>query len=104
MLVILSLVWGDSFFFNSVVVAELPVLTIVLGHVGYASRELLFNEMGGSCDAGGLPNLAGFFLEVFLNNIIAFGLHVWALSVLRHCPVWIFLSKWTSIWARIWHW
>ena len=41
-LVKLSLVWGGSFFFNGVAVAELPVLTIVLGRVGFAAMALFF--------------------------------------------------------------
>ena len=59
MLVTLSLVWGGSFFFNGVAVAELPVLTIVLCRHG----AVCFHEMGGSCDAGGPPDLTGLFLD-----------------------------------------
>ena len=40
MLVTLSLLWGGSFFFNGVAVAELPTLTIVLGRVGFAAMAL----------------------------------------------------------------
>lgn len=41
MLVGLSILWGGSFVFNGLLVAELPPLTIVLGRVGVAAAVLL---------------------------------------------------------------
>ena len=37
LLVLLSILWGGSFFFTGVAVAELPPLTIVLARVGIAA-------------------------------------------------------------------
>ena len=72
--VTLSLIWRGLLFFNGIAGAKPPVLTIVLGHVGYAATALIFHEMGGSCDADELPDLASLFVEGFLNNAIPFGL------------------------------
>jgi drug/metabolite transporter (DMT)-like permease len=42
MVVILSIVWGGSFFFQGVAVKELPPLTIVFLRVALATSVLLF--------------------------------------------------------------
>ena len=79
MLVTLSLVWGGSFFFNGVAVAELPVLTIVLGRVGFAAMALfVFMKWAGLAMPVGRQIWQAFFWMGFLNNVIPFGLIVWA--------------------------
>ena len=79
MLVTLSLVWGGSFFFNGVAVAELPVLTIVLGRVGFAAMVLfVFMKWAGLVMPVGRQIWQAFFWMGFLNNVIPFGLIVWA--------------------------
>ena len=40
MLVVLSVLWGGSFFFNAVAVRELPPFTIVVARVGIAAIAL----------------------------------------------------------------
>ena len=40
LLLLLSLLWGGSFFFNGVAVKQLPPLTIVLGRVSLAAALL----------------------------------------------------------------
>lgn len=78
LLIALSLVWGGSFFFSKVAVAELPPLTIVLIRVGLAAAALLpVLWLAGQ----GLPRdrgtWAAFFGMGMLNNLIPFCLIVW---------------------------
>ena len=78
MLLALSLLWGGSFFFVGVAVAELPPLTIVLARVGLAAAILwlVVKVMGlGMPAAGGL--WAAFFGMGVLNNLVPFSLIVW---------------------------
>ena len=42
LLVLLSVVWGGSFFFNGIALREFPTLTIVTARVGLAALGLLF--------------------------------------------------------------
>jgi len=79
MLISLSLVWGGSFFFNAIAVRELPTLTIVLGRVGIAAIALLLvmRAIKVEMPRNGQVWLA--FLGMgLLNNVIPFGLIVWA--------------------------
>ena len=41
LLVTLSVLWGGSFFFSEVALAELPPFTVVLGRVGLAAVALV---------------------------------------------------------------
>ncbi|MEC7348293.1 MAG: EamA family transporter, partial [SAR324 cluster bacterium] len=41
LLVLLSVVWGGSFFFNGIALREFPTLTIVTARVGLAALALL---------------------------------------------------------------
>ncbi len=78
MLVALSLLWGGSFFFVGVAVAELPPLTIVLIRVGFAAAILwmIVRVIGLE-----MPETLGlwpaFFAMGVLNNLIPFSLIVW---------------------------
>ena len=79
MLVTLSLLWGGSFFFNGVVVAELPTLTIVLCRVGFAAMALfIFMKWAGLAMPMDRQIWRAFLWMGFLNNVIPFGLIVWA--------------------------
>ncbi|HEU5319556.1 MAG TPA: DMT family transporter, partial [Methylomirabilota bacterium] len=75
---VLSLVWGGSFFFVAVALAELRPFTVVLGRVGLAALAL-----GLAVRAGGhrLPRAPGFWAAVAvmgaLNNLVPFSLIVW---------------------------
>ena len=77
MLVALSLLWGGSFFFVGVAVAELPPLTIVLIRVGFAAAILwmIVRVIGLE-----MPETLGlwpaFFAMGVLNNLIPFSLIV----------------------------
>jgi drug/metabolite transporter (DMT)-like permease len=77
MLLTLSVLWGGSFFFNEVAVAELPVFTVVVGRVALAAVILL-----AVCRAAGVRfpadrRVLGAFLGMgLLNNAIPFSLIV----------------------------
>lgn len=78
MLVALSVLWGGSFFFVEVAVAELPPLTIVVTRVSLAAIVLLaVLRLAGvrlPCTA---PVWTAFFAMGLLNNVIPFTLFVW---------------------------
>lgn len=78
LLVVLALLWGGSFFFNKVALAELPPFTLVLGRIGLAA--LILNVMtwmmGQRLPVS--PKIWGMFLVMgLLNNLIPFCLIVW---------------------------
>lgn len=75
LLILLSVLWGASFFFGSVALRELPPTTVVLVRVAMAAALLfpLFKIRGGTLPtslAGWMP----FFVMGLLNNIIPFSL------------------------------
>lgn len=78
LLVILSVLWGGSFFFVGVIVDDLPPLTIVVLRVGLAAIALniTIRLMGQSMPEDWRIWLA-FFGMGFLNNVIPFCLIVW---------------------------
>ncbi len=79
MLVLLALIWGGSFFLNAVAVRELPVLTIVLGRVGIAALILLLViRIKGIEFPRGPGLLWAFSIMGLFNNVLPFGLIVWA--------------------------
>jgi drug/metabolite transporter (DMT)-like permease len=79
LLLLLSVLWGGSFFFFKVLVAELPTLTIVFTRVLLAG-VVLHLVMLARREA--MPSGAGlwrtFFVLGFLNNVLPFALLVWA--------------------------
>jgi drug/metabolite transporter (DMT)-like permease len=77
MLLALSVLWGGSFFFFKVLVAELPPFTVVLGRVGLAALALnvFLTLRGGRMPSD--PRLWGAFLVMgLLNNVAPFALIV----------------------------
>jgi drug/metabolite transporter (DMT)-like permease len=78
LLVILSLLWGASFFFGKIAVAEWPPLAVVLVRVALAAGVLhvAVRALGFSMAVGGRIWLA-FFGMGLLNNLIPFGLIFW---------------------------
>ena len=81
MLIVLSVLWGGSFFFQGVAVQELPTFTVVVARVGIAALALWLM----------LPVLKikmpmtavawkAFFGMAILNNVIPFTLIVWGQS------------------------
>jgi drug/metabolite transporter (DMT)-like permease len=78
MLLLLSLLWGGSFFLISLAVAELPPLTIVLLRVGIAAITLwAILLIGGYEIPKSLKLWRTFFILGLLNNVIPFSLIVW---------------------------
>jgi len=78
MLLILSVLWGGSFFFVEVVISELPPLTIVLLRVGLAALALWIFAFSIGLRP---PKTSGVWLAFLvmglLNNVIPFSLIVW---------------------------
>jgi drug/metabolite transporter (DMT)-like permease len=78
MLLLLGLVWGGSFFFAKVALAELPPLTLVLARVGIAAAALhVVAIAAGSKLPRGAPIWRAFFAMGALNNLIPFSLIFW---------------------------
>lgn len=78
LLVFLSLLWGGSFFFNQVAVADLPVLTVVAGRVLLAAVALwAVVFMLGVPVPRSRAVLAAFLGMGVLNNAVPFTLIVW---------------------------
>jgi drug/metabolite transporter (DMT)-like permease len=77
LLVLLSVLWGGSFFFTGAALRELPPLTVVLARVVFGAAVLLpfLKILGGALPktvAGWTP----FFVMGLLNNVIPFSLLV----------------------------
>ena len=78
MLITLSLLWGGSFFFVGVAVAELPPLTIVTLRVGLAAITLWIIVLFMGLSLPKSPNVwVAFLIMGLLNNVIPFSLIVW---------------------------
>jgi drug/metabolite transporter (DMT)-like permease len=79
LLLVLSVLWGGSFFFVKLAVAELPPSTIVVGRVGLAALALnLLVRAAGHRMPGDRGSWVAFFAMGTLNNLIPFSLIVWA--------------------------
>ena len=78
MLLILSLLWGGSFFFLEIVIADLPPLTVVLLRVTLAALALwAFAIATGLKPPWNAGAWLAFFVMGLLNNVIPFSLIVW---------------------------
>jgi drug/metabolite transporter (DMT)-like permease len=77
LLLALSALWGGSFFFFKVLVAELPPLTVVLGRVGFAALALnLLLVARGDFMPRDLRLWRQFLVMGLLNNVAPFTLIV----------------------------
>lgn len=77
-LIVLSLLWGGSFFFVEIAVTDLPPFTIVLLRVGLAAIALhLFLLASGKAVPLDMRLWRAFFAMGLLNNVIPFSLLVW---------------------------
>ncbi len=78
LLILLSLLWGGSFFFVELALVELEPFTVVLGRVGFAAAALLgFVALSGH-RMPREPAVWGAFLVMGgLNNLIPFSLITW---------------------------
>lgn len=78
LLIVLSLLWGGSFFFVGVAVTALPPFTIVFLRVALAAVALqVFLWLSGRRMPSGCNVWAAFFAMGFLNNAVPFSLIVW---------------------------
>lgn len=78
LILILSVIWGGSFFFVGVAVKDMTPLTIVLCRVGFASMILLAVLRLTGKKIPMSPGMWGaFFVLGALNNLIPFSLIVW---------------------------
>jgi drug/metabolite transporter (DMT)-like permease len=81
LLIILSILWGGSFFFAEVALRDLGPLTIVCGRVSFAAIALLgYVYLSGNRMPGDLKTWVSFFIMGGLNNLIPFSLIVWGQS------------------------
>lgn len=81
MLILLSLLWGGSFFFMKLSLAELPTFTIVFSRVGLAAITLLiYLKFSGKALPSGMNVWLAFFIMGFLNNLVPFCLLVWGMT------------------------
>ncbi len=78
LLLILSFIWGASFFLGKVAVATVPPLTIVMIRVLVAALVMnLFMAFSGRRMPGSLKMWTGFLVMGLLNNMIPFSLIFW---------------------------
>ena len=107
LLIALSILWGGSFFFSKVALAELSPLTLVLGRVGIAAIVLhLLVAATGQRMPTSLKTWGLFLVMGVLNNLIPFSLIFWGqthigsglASVLNATtPLWtVLLAHWMT--------
>ena len=78
LLIVLSILWGGSFFFNKLTVAEWPPFAVVQVRVGLAALALLLAvRIAGQSMAVGRELWLAFFGMGILNNLIPFSLFLW---------------------------
>jgi drug/metabolite transporter (DMT)-like permease len=79
LLIVLSILWGGSFFFAKIAVHELPPLSIVLGRVGIAALTLHILVLAtGQRMPRDLKLWRDFLIMGLLNNAIPFSLIFWS--------------------------
>jgi len=78
LLILLSVLWGGSFFLGKVALAELPPFTIVLGRVGLAAAALLLAVRVSGLRMPARPrDWLPYFALGLLNNVVPFSLIMW---------------------------
>ena len=78
MLIVLSLLWGGSFFFAKVAVAEMPPFSVVFVRVSLAALCLfLVLRLSGTSIAPALAQWRAFLVMGLFNNLIPFSLIFW---------------------------
>jgi drug/metabolite transporter (DMT)-like permease len=79
LLIFLSMLWGASFFFARIALAELPPLSLALGRVAIAAAILtVLARATGLALPAGLPAWGPYLLLGLLNNALPFALLFWA--------------------------
>jgi drug/metabolite transporter (DMT)-like permease len=78
LLIVLSILWGGSFFFAKIAVLELPPLTVAFGRVAIAAAILLvLARVTGTALPATLAAWRRHAVMGFLNNALPFGLIFW---------------------------
>ena len=78
LLILLSLLWGGSFFFAEIALSELPPFSVVLGRVAIAAMTLHITLLAtGRRMPTNLSLWQSFLVMGALNNLIPFSLIVW---------------------------
>lgn len=78
LLLVLSVLWGGSFFFSKVALSELPPLTVVLARVAIAAIALFIYLRATRHAIPTAPGIwVAFFCMGLLNNLIPFSLLFW---------------------------
>ncbi len=78
MLIVLSVLWGGTFFFIAIAVREVPPFTLVFARVGLAAAALLIYLYGVGQGLPRDPRLwAGLAVMAIGNNVLPFSLIVW---------------------------
>lgn len=81
MLIVLSVLWGGSFFFMKISLVDLPPFTIVFCRLGIAALTLLiFLKLIGAELPTGIKLWRVFFFMGFINNLVPFSLLVWGMT------------------------
>lgn len=78
MLVLLAVLWGGSYFFTKIALAELPPLTIVMARIGIGGAALLavLRAMGQRLPRGAAVWRAFLIMGAF-NNVVPVALMIW---------------------------
>jgi len=99
LLIILSILWGGSFFFGKVAVSELPPLTVVLGRVSIAAIALnMIVRMQGQQMPTSGKKWSEFLVMGLLNNLIPFSLIFWGQTQISSSMASI-LNATTPVWT-----
>jgi drug/metabolite transporter (DMT)-like permease len=99
LLILLSILWGGSFFFSKVAVAELPPLTLVLCRVSISAIALnLYVVFTGQRMPFSGKTWVGFIVLGMLNNLIPFSLIFWGQTQIPSGLASI-LNASTPVWA-----
>jgi drug/metabolite transporter (DMT)-like permease len=78
-LVLLSVIWGGSFFFGKIAIAEIPPLTMVLARVGIGALALfIIGRIRGVNIPLDWPLARAFAILGLISNVIPFGLIAWS--------------------------
>ncbi|MFK8253922.1 DMT family transporter [Ancylobacter terrae] len=78
-LLLLSVIWGGSFFFAKIAIAEIPPLTLVLGRCAIGAAALYVIARAGGIRLPRQPGLVRQFLTMaVIANVIPFGLIAWS--------------------------
>lgn len=101
LLILLSVLWGGSFFFSKVALGGLQPFTLVLGRVSIAAIVLYFIVRVSGHQMPASPKIWGSFLGMgLLNNLIPFSLIFWGQTQISSSLASI-LNATTPLWTVI---